>query len=84
MKGEKMAVKARTQKVKTEKSKITKDMKISEVAMKWPKTQNTFMEMGLYCFGCGVARFETIEEGAAAHGISVDDLLKALNEVANS
>ena len=79
-----MAAKAKIQKTKIEKPKINKDMKISEVAMKWPKTQNTFMEMGLYCFGCGVARFETIEQGAAAHGIPVDDLLKALNEVANS
>ena len=79
-----MAAKAKTQKVKLDKPKITKDMKISEVAMKWPKTQNTFMEMGLHCFGCGVARFETVEEGAIAHGIPVDDLIKSLNEVANS
>jgi hypothetical protein len=28
------------------------------------------------------ARFENIEQGAAAHGIDVDVLLEALNEVA--
>jgi hybrid cluster-associated redox disulfide protein len=78
-----MATKAKIQKARLEKPKITKDMRISDVATKWPNTQEAFMEAGLFCFGCGVARFETIEEGAAAHGIPVEDLLKALNEAAD-
>jgi hybrid cluster-associated redox disulfide protein len=38
------------------------------------------MEWGLYCYGCAVARYENIEQGAIAHGIPTDDLVKALNE----
>lgn len=59
---------------------ITKDMKIAEVVMKFPKTAGTFMEWGLHCYGCAVAKFENIEQGATAHGIPADDLVKALNE----
>ncbi len=58
---------------------ITKDMSITEVVMKWPDTVGTFMEYGLHCVGCIAARFENIEQGAAAHGIPVDDLIEALN-----
>ncbi len=60
--------------------KITKQMTIAEVVMKWPETAGTFMEWGLYCYGCAVARYENIEQGAMAHGIPTDDLVKALNE----
>jgi hybrid cluster-associated redox disulfide protein len=60
--------------------KITKQMTIAEVVVKWPETAGTFMEWGLYCYGCAVARYENIEQGAIAHGIPTDDLVKALNE----
>jgi hybrid cluster-associated redox disulfide protein len=63
---------------------ITKSMSIGEVVTKYPETATTFMEWGLHCFGCAVARFETIEQGAVAHGIPTDDLVKALNEVVNN
>ncbi len=59
---------------------IKKSMTIAEVVTKWPETAGTFMEWGLHCFGCAVARYENIEQGAVAHGISADDLVKALNE----
>jgi hybrid cluster-associated redox disulfide protein len=59
---------------------IKKEMTIAEVVMKWPETAGTFMEWGLHCYGCAVARYENIEQGALAHGISPDDLVKALNE----
>lgn len=36
-------------------------------------------ERGLFCGGCPMAQFETIENGAAAHGIDIDKLLKELN-----
>ena len=37
-------------------------------------------ERGLFCGGCPMAQFETIENGAAAHGVDVDELLKELND----
>ncbi|MEW6553031.1 MAG: DUF1858 domain-containing protein [Actinomycetota bacterium] len=59
---------------------ITKDMTIQEVVESNPETIRVFLEHGLHCIGCAVARFENIEQGAMAHGIDVDALIKDLNE----
>ncbi|TFG12381.1 DUF1858 domain-containing protein [Candidatus Thorarchaeota archaeon] len=59
---------------------IKKDMTIAEVVMKWPETAGTFMEWGLHCYGCAVAKYENVEQGAVAHGIDPDKLVEALNE----
>ena len=61
--------------------KITKDMNIIEVVQRYPDTAMVFMYAGMGCFGCHAAQFETIEEGALAHGIDVDKLVEALNEI---
>jgi len=60
---------------------VNKNMSIAEVVMKWPETAGTFMENGLHCYGCAAARFETIEQGALAHGIDPDKLIEAINAV---
>lgn len=60
---------------------ITKDMSIIEVVQKYPDTAMVFMYAGMGCLGCAAARFENIEQGASAHGIDVDALIDALNEV---
>lgn len=59
---------------------ITKEMPIGEVVMRYPQTIEVFLRHGLMCIGCAVARFENIEQGARAHGINVDLLMKNLNE----
>ena len=61
--------------------KITKDMNIVEVVQRYPDTVMVFMYAGMGCFGCHAAQFETIEQGAATHGIDVDKLVEALNEI---
>jgi len=61
--------------------KITKEMNIIEVVQRYPDTAMVFMYAGMGCFGCHAAQFETIEEGALAHGIDVDKLVEALNEI---
>ena len=58
---------------------ITKDMNIQEVVEKHPASVRVFLDHGLHCIGCAVARFENIEQGAMAHGIDVDALLSDLN-----
>ena len=58
---------------------ITKDMSIEEIVTKYPQTIAVFMAYGLGCVGCQIASFETLEEGAMAHGIDVDALVKDLN-----
>ena len=61
--------------------KITADMPIGDVIQNHPETINVFLQHGLGCVGCAVARFEDIAAGARAHGINVDLLLKDLNQV---
>ncbi|MDI6874647.1 DUF1858 domain-containing protein [Candidatus Solincola sp.] len=58
---------------------IDKHMTIQEVVEKNPETIRVFLEHGLHCIGCAVARFENIEQGALAHGIDVDALIRDLN-----
>ncbi len=63
---------------------ITKDMGIAQVIQKYPELIPVFVQHGLGCIGCAMANFETIEQGAGAHGMDVDALMKDLNEVASS
>lgn len=58
---------------------ITKDWSITDIVEKYPETAEILMNYGMHCFGCMAARFENIEQGALAHGINVDELMKDLN-----
>jgi hybrid cluster-associated redox disulfide protein len=64
------------------KAKITKEMRISEVIRKYPKTTFVFIDYGLNCLGCPIALAETIEEAARLHQIDLKELLKDLNRAA--
>ncbi|MGQ9492940.1 MAG: DUF1858 domain-containing protein [Anaerolineae bacterium] len=59
---------------------ITKDMSIGEVVQRYPETITVFLLHGLGCLGCAVAHFENIEQGARAHGIDIDALIKDFND----
>lgn len=60
---------------------ITGDMNIEEVVSKYPQTLGVFFQYGLGCIGCHAASYESLAEGVAAHGISLDAILKDLNNV---
>ena len=60
---------------------ITKEMSIGETVRDYPATMEIFLRHGLGCFGCALARFENIEQGALVHGIDVEALLRDLNAV---
>lgn len=61
---------------------ITKDMGIMEVVSKYPEAAGVFAAFGMGCLGCAAAHFETIEQGAAAHGMDIEALIEALNKLA--
>ena len=63
---------------------ITADMPIGEVIQKYPESVGVFLEHGLGCIGCAIAHFESIGQGAMAHGIDVEALIADLNQVAAS
>lgn len=62
---------------------ITGEEPIGDVLKQYPQTLRVFLSHGLMCVGCAVARFENIRDGATAHGINVEALLKDLNAVVN-
>lgn len=59
---------------------ITKDTGIIEAVQQHPELLEVFAEFGLGCVGCMASQFETIGEGAGAHGLDVDAFIKACNE----
>ena len=62
-----------------EKQTITKDMTFAELIELDSNAAKKLADRGLFCGGCPMAQFETIENGASAHGVDVDELIKELN-----
>lgn len=60
---------------------ITKEMSIIDIVEKHPQTVEIFQNYGMGCIGCMASRFENLEQGALAHGIDIDSLIKDLNSV---
>ena len=60
--------------------KVTADSSIIGTVQMHPEIVNIFMQYGLGCIGCMAANFETIGQGAAAHGIVVDALIADIND----
>ena len=66
------------------KEKITKDMTLGEIAAEYPEAVDVLLKYGLHCIGCHVAAWETLEQGAMAHGLyggKFDKLLNELNQI---
>ena len=59
---------------------ITKEMTIAQALEEKPYCGPVFMQFGMHCLGCPISRGETVAQAAEAHGVSVDDMLKRLNE----
>jgi hybrid cluster-associated redox disulfide protein len=59
--------------------KISKDMTFKDVLQMGPEVIQVFMKYKMGCVGCAAAKFESIEQGAKAHGIDVDALIRDLN-----
>jgi len=71
--------------IKKSSDKITKDMTLGELVAKHPETAEIMFRHGLHCIGCHMAAHETIEQGAAAHGMdgkAIGKMLKELNAAA--
>ena len=64
----------------SKKTEIAGDMTIAEVAAHYPETMPVFFKHGMTCFGCPMALQETVAQGAEAHGMDSEELVKALNK----
>ncbi len=65
------------------KLKITGEMTVAEIMEKYPKTGPILMGYGFQCFGCPMARSETLEALAKSNQLNLDKLLEDLNKVAD-
>lgn len=59
---------------------ITKDIGIMELVQKYPQAVAVLQQFGMGCIGCAAAHFESVGEGATAHGIDVDAMMEAINQ----
>ncbi|HNY61141.1 MAG TPA: DUF1858 domain-containing protein [Caldisericia bacterium] len=62
---------------------ITGDETFGEVIQKYPQVIPVFFQFGLHCIGCHISAYESIKDGAAAHGVEVEKLIEALNKAVN-
>jgi len=66
------------------KQKISPDIPISDLAEMHPELIDILIYVyGLHCIGCIIAEFETLREGAMAHGIigkEFNKMMKDLNK----
>ena len=59
---------------------IAPDTNIKTLVAELPIAAEVLTAFGLGCSGCGVSKYETIEQGARAHGLRVEPVVAALNE----
>jgi hybrid cluster-associated redox disulfide protein len=58
------------------------DESIAEVLQRYPKTEKVLADhFKSMCLHCPMSTLETLEQGAEAHGIKIEDLLKDLDKV---
>jgi hybrid cluster-associated redox disulfide protein len=61
--------------------KITKNMTFHQALQMSPEVAKVFGKYNLGCIGCMGAMRETLEQGAIAHGLDVNDILRDLNAI---
>lgn len=62
-------------------AQVTKDMTFAAVMRMHPDVVKVLAKYNLGCIGCMGAQNESLEQGCAAHGISVDDILADINQL---
>ncbi len=59
---------------------ITPDMLMGDIVSQYPIATEILTRYGFHCIGCMISPYESLEAGAAVHGIPIDPLIKELNE----
>jgi hybrid cluster-associated redox disulfide protein len=62
-------------------ARITKEMSFIQAIQAHPKAGEILAKYEMGCIGCMGAAGETIEQGAIAHGVDVNELIKELNNL---
>ncbi len=61
--------------------KITRDTPIGELIMNYPSAVEVLFAHGFHCIGCGLSAYETLEQGAAAHGFDDEAIGQIIREI---
>jgi hybrid cluster-associated redox disulfide protein len=61
--------------------KITKEMTFNQVLQMSPEVATVLGKFNLGCVGCMGAMNESLEQGARAHGLDVNQIVDALNAI---
>ena len=61
--------------------KVAGDMTIGEIVRMHPDAARVLMSFGMGCITWPGAQMETLEEGAAVHGLDVNEMIEALNKL---
>lgn len=61
--------------------KVTKKTKLSKIAQDEKLAKILMGDYGLFCVSCQMAPFETLEEGAQAHGMKDKEIKKMIEEL---
>ncbi|HYZ15029.1 MAG TPA: P-loop NTPase, partial [Candidatus Acidoferrum sp.] len=59
---------------------IAPNTNIRELVAELPIAEEVLTKFGLHCAGCGVSKYETIEQGAKAHGLRIEPIVAALQQ----
>jgi len=63
---------------------VKKEMLIANIVSENPEVIEVFLEYGLHCVSCHISGVETLEEGAARHGMdenTINMMIKDANQV---
>jgi iron-sulfur cluster assembly accessory protein len=60
---------------------VTKDTAIGELASKYPIAIGILFSKGMHCVGCHASEFETIRQGAEAHGMKPAQVGTLVDEI---
>lgn len=58
---------------------VKKEDTFLEIMRKNPKAAQVLAKEGMHCIGCSMSVYETLEQGAALHGLDADSLVKKIN-----
>lgn len=75
-----MGVKGKMKKKKEKTEKVNKNMTFIQVLEANPEAGEVLMKEGMHCVGCGMAMYETLEQGCMAHGLNPDKIVEKLNK----
>ena len=54
---------------------VTADTNLEELLTRYPQVVPVFLRRRMLCFGCDLARFESVGDACRIYGESVDDVL---------